>query len=226
MDRDKIISRVKKLLSFTAANATEAEVENAMTLARRLIEEYDLEDEDLRPDAHHDPTVYEYELKTPCHNSRHLIDVLATMCDCQAFYHRERRCMVLVGLDRDCTVVRELYHILLPAIRALASIRVGPGWGVQHTSYFVGVNARLRERVNELKQAAAGRTTAIVLRKDTLVKAYLDSKYVLTSSSGPKRGLMDEYTRRGYADGGSLPLDREATGSVGQATQLTQGEGR
>ena len=116
--------------------------------------------------------------------------------------------LMFFGLTHDVTVAVALYRELAVSIRTLIRLRHGKLKG-EARDYAAGLVARLIERAMAVRKdsvAAAG-TTAIVLRKDVLLKAYATDKLNLVPSKDRIRIKNWQAYCQGQEDGENVSLD-------------------
>lgn len=213
MDRDKILETIKKLLAHANDGGvqSEAEIEAYMGKARKLMDEYDVEDHEVlkrEPEKAEvgRENVYDRQGTLPYH-AEILGNVPAILFDCRAIKQRVdgRTVMSYVGLKRDVAVAIAMYHELLTSMKTVARVRYPWKWSRVHVSYCLGFAQRLVDRAKTMRTQPA-----IVLCKSAIVQAWIDENLCMresrerrTSISDPSaftRGMLD-------ADGVSLGVN-------------------
>ena len=220
--KQKIIERLRKLFAVAnCAAATEAEVESAMNLARKIMEANDLEehevlvhDEDAR-EAAYDSIVDEAPIKRKtCYTfDRHIGMACAYTCGCSMYFTNDRDdgCIHFYGLPVDVAVATALFRELLEVAKTMARVRYGDEWSRTHHVYCDGFGSHLRHRAYDAKQQAEAQactTTAIVLCKDQIVKRWAQNKLGLrtTRKSTHHYGCNTGAFHAGWSDGANVDL--------------------
>lgn len=214
---EAIVDRIKKLLKHAAdervghTEHAEHEVNVALKLARRLMEKYNLEEADLKPDE-----AARRVVSGTAHSGRSMDAILKQMaavpevvCGVKALLFKGRtEELKYFGQPRDVAVAVALYHELVATMRAMARFRVGRGWNKRHQDYGAGFVARLLARAREAREESvveAG-TTAIVVLKDQLVSSHVAALYAPKPGRTNFRVGDGEAYRRGSADAETVSL--------------------
>jgi len=244
MTREDALRKIQKLLRHAGGEGhhSEAEVENALRHARKMMESFNISLAEVQPadpaDAHkqmkdrvHEHMVYSRVGKLDNFDAT-LADILTDICDVKCFYrkksHREkkrgsdwehwvvREWVLYVGLPEDTAFAAGLYMELLVTMRSLARITVGKGkWHKGHDSYCIGFVSRMRERARMIKNyEAQPATTAIVLAKDRVVNEWVEEKFGKVKG---RTGTMRVHDSDAYHQGRAA-ADDVSLGEKGRVT--------
>jgi len=230
-ERDRIIDTIKKCLALgdRDKNPHEGEVENALRMAKNLMDKHNLsmadvaekegdsfgniKEESMKERA--GAPRWEYELPWVCDalfNTKHFSRINP--------YRTERRAVVFVGYETDVTLAVEVYKLL-----KLELMQMGLRWSkanpspemtpkqalVRRFKYVEGVVDTLRYRANrmsdEMSKADAAKVTALVVRKDKQVAEFVKAKYELTSRRQRYTDNNADAREAGESDGRKVSLD-------------------
>lgn len=240
-DRNKVVDLIEKLMrrAKDGANATEAEVEQAVLLARRLMAKHDIdmaeilakEDRELGADD-----VVELEARNAVKLDRHerlLAKVVASVCGVRWYWkgkwvenkngrYTKRHETFFYGIRTDVEAARLLYCELLIIVKALARGRVGRGDSPAIFSYCdgfaYGLNNKIKEEIQNEPPAQTNVKTLIVA-KEALMDAHGEKIGLVTAKARrPNSGKMGSAEfQQGYSDGKDFSLDKPPTnGKVNQ----------
>lgn len=204
-DKTKVLERIRKLFATASSGsgATEAEVETALRLAKKIMEANDLEEHEVlsHADAAGDrarqtaydsivdekpikrSTIHQFDRDTACCAS------LIAGC---SYYIAVGRGIRFYGLPVDVAVASALYRELINTMQTMAKVRYGETWCRNpHHHYCDGFALTLRRRAQEMHAAKSENvtSTAIVLCKDALLKRY----------GNEKLGLITGRPRKAYS---------------------------
>lgn len=161
MDREKLIQRVLKLfkLGDAARNTSEAEVMAAVTKAKQLMLEHDLEMAEVMQRATTEQAraasvVIEYASAYTVKGSfaqydsllAAAVDYICGTRNVTQRYVSGHISRLFVGDVTDVRVAAQLFMALLSDMRRHAREYIGRGWSSSHTSYCLGYSYRLYER--------------------------------------------------------------------------------
>lgn len=226
--RADIIDKLEKLMRRTKENGcSEAEIEQAIAFARRLMDKHNIEMSEVLSASNKELNINEITeecVRTHSKTDRHEISILHTVCnvcDVKAYFIKDRILnknmkfkdqykFMVFGFPNDVLAAKILYSELLIASLAMTRHRLGTGWSLQHKYYCNGFCAGLYQKSKDLKQnAGQGSTnqsacTALIRIKDQLIRQYEDGLNAKTRRSGraPKAGENGEYYQ-GLNDGKS-----------------------
>lgn len=223
IDREKALDRVRKLLNHAKSDGerySEAEVENYLRHARKLMDEFNIkEDEALgKGDADKLKAAYESIVEVHCYSRAPILDAWmislahapASICDVKVYLKKTRdttkargqwrQYIVYYGLPRDVDAACELYKQLLVAARTMCKVRYGEARPTEYRSYCQGFADRVSARASELKTQSTEQsfTTAIILAKDAILDRYTREKLNLKNRRSAKVSCRRQ---RGYVDG-------------------------
>jgi len=228
-ERDKMISRIETVLRRCdpKANATEAEVEQAMAFAQTMMRKYDVEmaevmaakGEDLDMSAIGETIVREHS-KTDKHELA-ILNALCLICGVKAYTTtvykegKRKKQMVIYGAKADMAMCHKMFTELIVLVRAMARFKVPGRWTQKHYWYCNGFGNGLYAKAVELQAkqeredaapatAPTATTTALIVRKDALIERYatenLGLKPARRSRSSRAAMLSSEYAT-GNQDG-------------------------
>jgi hypothetical protein len=234
----QVLDRIRKLLAMTdeSAGTTEGEVENAMRFARKLMDEYNLSEDQVRPpadDGRPDTAGIDREEGMTLRQwpvwMQNFALAVCRLCDVDMYWATStywrpadtvrptgrQKTAVFVGYAVDIAIAREMLKYLLTVTRVMARQRYGNRWLSPHKSYALGFSETVYHRVVTLKREAAASTgeaeacTAIVLRKADNIKAWIEQNLTLRSprKGGGTSGPTDPMAYvRGREDGKNVDL--------------------
>ena len=220
IDRDKILTRIQKLLNL-ASGSSEHEAASAAAQAQKLMAKYDLCIEDItEDDEKRATTVIEVEVASGKRMISWVYDLFCAVTD--AFGTRtlivdgyKYKGLKVVGSESDVHATRITFEYLYDTVDRLAEGQAGNGKAFIN-SYRLGVVASIREKLRaqarankkEVQAEATEAGTALVLRKD---QALVDYMKKFTGSYKPsKQNNMDVGGyRNGMVDGQNVGLDKQ-----------------
>lgn len=238
---DKIIGRIKKLLRLANNDAaSEGEIENAMAFAKKLMDQYNLEEQAIlieETDEQVASKVVEevmFAMKGTIYPQlRNLIGASAILCGCRIYYDdyhyidgKRKRAIMIYGQPHDVAVARAMFKELRASMNTLVYINYGRKHSIEQSSYRKGFSQRILSRARELngkrdrtKTPEASTCTAIVLKKDVALDIFAKGLGLV-----PKRfrtGKISSYGAydKGWDDGRNVSLD---TNQVGGTTQTSR----
>jgi len=241
-DRDSILTKLEALMKRTRENgASEAEVESAMAVARKLMDEHNVAMEEvlLRQSRGKAFTV---EIKEETARSttmprpfeQLLLHLVSEICGVRWYYRPDPKTpdrttrlthYVFYGMEQDILVAKLLFLELLVVIRAMASVKVGSGGGglqARRRAYCEGFSRGLFFKVKKQGQEAKPTTpgTSLVLCKEEALDRYstdiLNIKQV-KSKVQKKQNNPSDYNV-GWMDGAEYELNPQNKPHVTQKT--------
>jgi hypothetical protein len=239
-DRDSILSKLEALMKRTRENgASEAEVESAMAVARKLMDQHNIAMEEIllkeQQGGAQTIDVVEQDVRTSAKKDRfehYLMHAASDICDVKWYWKtfklgggRKQITLVFYGMKHDVLAAKLLFLELLVTVRAMARVKVGKGWTQRHYYYCDGFTAGLMQKAAQLKaqsQQAATSSTALILCKDQAIAKYADE--VLKAKTAKTRGidksrLSSEEFQEGYRDGCDYDLNPKREKQVEQRTK-------
>lgn len=220
------IEKIRKLMEFKQENgSTEAEVENAIKAAQRLMLKHNLDKSDI------DITTNDIDiLDIPCTWKKgtesklflhDLLAVIAASFDCRVIRvdrNTPRARYSIVGLQEDREMTSQIFHTVLPQVRHLTKTRFKESDKsltiVKFTiSYQAGFIAGLDEKLktdrelflSEEKKQAFG---LMIIKKESLIKEFIDSKLNIKTTSRVQKVNKDAFAK-GKEDGSNKNINSE-----------------
>lgn len=245
--REKIAARVRALLRMTEEKGcSEAEAMTAAEKAAELMAEYALAAEDLsdikdekfgkrsrKGYAHYKGRRAYY------HEVQFCTTAIAKFFDCEHYFNASDAELVYFGSELDT----ELAHYLTDRVRSAMDI----GWALfmktfeyrvekeggthpktMRAQYMYGFSARVRQRLNEMKEAqkktvaASTNANALVVCKQAIVKERFKETGIKVASSSTSGALPSASARNaGARDGSSVTLNTRGIGAGGVQRRIT-----
>lgn len=194
-DREAIIERIKKILARTAENsgATEAEIEQAMAFARKMMDKFNVSQEEIYKSSKGQQSIRDQIIEVEVYKRMGRLDrfdqvlgkAVSHILDLKSFSIKDiegcKVCqrLMFAGLPQDVEVGVLMYQQFLVMMRAAARLICGKGWNNSHVSYCYGFSDRLCARAQELqnRSSVACHTTAIVVLKNQIIDEVMASRY-------------------------------------------------
>ncbi len=228
----KILDQVRKLLNVTAENgASKGEIENALVLAQRMMQKYNIDQSELFMSVNDiDQTLIENKFK---HGEAKfwiwdLLCIVGKGYNCTVLRkgYTDHYFWKIVGFEQDRKMVVNLYETILPLIRNLVKQRFEANKEYNNTSkgiftrsyiegFLKGLNYRLQnDKEIYLKLEDKTKYELIVIKKDDLINDWIDrerkGKPLKSASSSPRKREEDENAFSfGYQDGVTENLNKE-----------------
>lgn len=224
-DRERIVDRIIKLFRLGTAdrNNSEAEVEAAVTKARILMAEHDIQMADIEMKTSEsaadrigviiqEHTAYTRKIANLAPYDFSVADAVATLTSTRVLSYRGRGYtrLVFIGTTLDTAVASELFLVLLQTVRRLARQTYGSRtWDTRHTSFALGCGSRLivraRDAVRTMTPIQQECTALIVRDKMSAITQYIDKKQC--TDAKPRRTQLDgDAYRLGYEAGRGVSL--------------------
>lgn len=217
MSNQKVIEKVKKLLSLHNNNTSLNEASNAYKVAQKLLAEHrlsmadiesasDLKEENIGVSDH-----CLYEGKRRITWRVRLASIVARNNGCDVLLYGGN--IRLVGRDSDFVIVKWLYDSIETQIEAMAK-HTCKGMGKGYSNDFkLGAVSRVAERLAEAKQETRDKysgTKALVLvdQKDAAIKKYVKDVLKVTSSHTGGSAKRREAFNRGQQAGNKVNLSK------------------
>lgn len=184
-DREKLIAKIKALLSMTVENgASEAEMFMGLSRARKLMDEHGVTENDLKFNGE---TVGAYrKVKTDFDKIRdQLVTPVGTFCECRSWKEGSSDTLTFCGLTSEAMFAHWLLDMLADfVIRAVENhqaqhgvrMRSGPRLSrMERESFIYGCTGRIAYRLLELAPKPLPSETGrdLVVAKNALVEEYL-----------------------------------------------------
>lgn len=174
---DDILNKVRKMMNLAhGEGASEGEIENALRMARKLMTEYGITEEQLNVNVENTTEITDEIGAQRCgfqQWEQSLAGVIGNICDVGTYRKRRPSMMDICfyGFKHDVAVAREVYATMLVSVKLLARMRCGKGWTSSHRSYADGFVAGLQAKAYDMKRQAT-QENAIILRKDIIVSKW------------------------------------------------------
>lgn len=197
-NKEKIVERIIKLLTLggqgaVASNSTEQEMEAALTKAKQLMAQHNLSMADVelkvgqtRADVFRE-RIREASAYTRKGSLAYYDKIVAqtvnALCDVTNLiytYPNGYRSMTFIGHEEDVAVAKEIFMIILEAVRAAARRTYGTGWSKSHTSYAIGFASRLYHRAKaaaDLSKPEQDTVALVLYDKNQALKAYMEEEH-------------------------------------------------
>jgi len=183
IDKDKLISTVKKLLAL-AQSPNKAEAELAAQRAYELLEKYNLE---MPTDIKEDLTITEVTLKegrTLKKWYQYLAIVVAELYFCQILtcynYDKTSYRLILVGRPHNVTICQSIFDYIYKAIlREARSIRKNAKTKYRE-SFKYGMASEIAQRLRAKKKSISNEGNALIISESALIDEYLKPKGIKT----------------------------------------------
>lgn len=229
MDRERVIEQIRKCLNLAGNNPSEAEVQAALAMAKKLMDKHDIDEAEVNVKATADQNavnVNEVDGVRRKGNVEKMDQLIAmacaTLCSCKVILLRDGSMAIcrFIGFPRDIAVAQALSEQLRIVMRTMARFKYGKKWGNEHTSYSVGFAAKLLKRATEQQEARRAApvevTGAIVLAKDHAIARFHALHYtprrMPTKKDGTERAsralsrFNDAAYKAGWNDGETIDL--------------------
>lgn len=180
-ERERVIERIKKLMSFSTANASQGEVENAIRMANKLMSDLNIQEKDLKPSADK-PCAFNMSLVMKRSGKLERMDIgvfesIHGIFNCVGWYQHTRELgkrgvakfhtAWMAGHASDLDLTISMLNELRIWMRAEARRRYGKKWGTSHTSFCEGfANGLGNAQYNWRKEAAKSGMVDPTYRRD------------------------------------------------------------
>jgi Protein of unknown function (DUF2786) len=230
--RDKMLDKIRALLSKTTENGCTPEEElAALAKARALMDAYEVTEADLQLAKDEGVVMRKGSSDDPHHIKWFLIGAIAEFCDCKGWRDREGK-LVFLGLPSDARFASWLldhlsgYVLTELADHLMGDIAVGTPRRQVINGFVDGIAGRISERLRELCKpaaAASANSRALVVVKQTLIKAKMEELGIRLRTSSASCRQQDE----GSFTAGRAAGDRASFGRPvsGRAAALRIGGG-
>lgn len=213
---NRIVERVRKLLAMADenSNASQGEIENALELARRLMTEHGIAEQEVQVQDYQPADIDEQVAASKSGYSKweqRLMRVISRITDVEVILkEREKVEVVFIGYPHDTAVACELFSSVSKSIRASARAHLGKGWNANHRSYAEGFVSGLGAKARRW-QYNASKETGIVLAKADNIRRYLDDQYSSRSSRSrrSRSNINSSAYSQGYVDGNATSLKNQ-----------------
>jgi Protein of unknown function (DUF2786) len=239
-EREKIVDRIEKLMRRTRENgASESEVETAMKLVQKLMDEHNVEMAEVmakKGQQLNASDIIEESIRTRCKIFKHeeyLFMVCCEICEVKGYYRdkfneKKRKYdkeFVAYGVGSDVRAAHILMVELLITVMALCRAKMGPGWNGPQQRYCDGFGYGLLMKVLKEKQdrqpITTSNCTTMIVRKKELIRQHGEK---LNLRQRRNRGeklsrYADSDFQRGMNDGREYEVNADRTEHVGRDTR-------
>ena len=220
------IEKIRKLMEFSVENgATEAEVENAVKLAQRLMLKHNLEKSDIKI------TVEDIsELDIPCTWKKgtesklflhDLLRVIADSLNCRVIRmntNTPKATYRIVGLTEDREMTNQIFHSVLPQVRHLTKDRYKESskelsivrFTISYQAGFIsGLNQKLKADKEEyIKLEDSEAFGLMIVKKEALIADWIANKMSIKTTNRNQRVDKDAFAK-GKEDGSHKNINAE-----------------
>lgn len=222
-DRDKMLDKIRALLSKTTENGcTQEEELAALTKARALMDAYEVTEADLQLAKDEGIVMRKGSSDDPHHIKCFLIGAIAKFCDCKGWRDREGK-LVFLGLPSDARFASWLldhlagYVLTELADHLMGDIAVGTPRRQVINGFVDGITERISERLNELCKppaAASANSRALVVVKQAMIKAKMEELGIRLRTSGSCRQQDPGSFAAGRSAGDRASFGRPVSGQA------------
>lgn len=240
--KDRIIGRIKKLMSQAEGTNFEAEMDTALKMARDLMLQHGISEQSIiveEEDTAVSAKMSEHEVwgqsQGIANYHRWLMGGVCDLTDTRFFWrssyrgkngqplHNPRSVIHVYGLEHDCSVAISLFNELKITMLTVARMTYGTKWTGSHNDYCKGFASRISERASELVKEPIEdpNCTAIVLKKDVALDLFAEKHYPnMRTAKSRQAGVGDwgAYTK-GSEDGQNVSLGTNGLGSSDKKTK-------
>jgi hypothetical protein len=224
--RDGLIKKIKALLSMTTENnCTEAEYLIALDKARAMIDAHEVTEAELQLTKQEGVVLRKETTGTnPHHIKAQMSTAVGQFCDCKAWLDRDGK-IVFLGLVSDTQFAAWLLdHLTAFVLVELTDHLMGDiALGVQRrkviNGFVYGITGRISERLRELCKppaatSANANSRALVLTKQTMIKAKMDELGIHLSTSRSSRQSDHGSYAAGRSAGDRASFGRPVSGGA------------
>jgi hypothetical protein len=222
--RDKMLDKIRALLSKTTENGcTQEEELAALTKARALMDAYEVTEADLQLAKDEGVIMRKGSPDDPHSIKFYMIRAIAEFCDCQGWRDRDGK-LVFLGLPSDARFASWLLDHLAGFVlteladHLMGDIAVGAPRRQVINGFVGGITGRISERLYKLRkplQAASENSRALVVVKQTLIKAKLKELGIRFRTSGSCRQQDAGSHAAGRSAGDRASFGRPVSGRAG-----------
>lgn len=224
-----IIDRITKLMRLASdGRASEGEIQNALSFARRLMDKHNIAEQSILLDesddvvASHIEEVEVFSRTMPSLGTfyHYLAFAVGTLCECRVYqrraygdvkgYRKLQTKIIMYGQPHDVALAKALYAELVTTMHAMARLATGQSWSHRSSrSYMVGFSSRLVQRAREAKKVSVedSSCTALVLKKDVALAKYEEGLNLKQLKSQARNNVDPHYYNKGNRDGEHVSLD-------------------
>jgi hypothetical protein len=201
-NQEKMFDKIRALLSKTTENGcTEEEELAALAKARALMDAYEVTEADLQITKEEGVVMRRGSGTDPHGIKSNMTQAVAKFCDCRAWLDRDGK-LVFLGLASDTQFATWLldhlagYVLVELTDHLMGDIAIGVQRRKVINGFVDGITWRVSERLRELCKptaaAASSNSRALVVIKQTLIKAKMDELGIKLRSGSGSRHQRDE----------------------------------
>jgi hypothetical protein len=243
---DDVVARIRKLMTYANdGSASEAEFENAMGHARKLMEKFNLSESAVLLDDTKKEDLFKSVTTQTGYTRANVFDNFdkwlaqapCIICDVRCYTSKkwrdpvtgesyvsdrtgrpqERELLIFYGLPKDCQIAIAMYHELLATMRAMVRFRFPNDWQQHFSSYCQGFVGRLIERAHAAK--ATGQ------QESSMTTAIVVRKDILLDRKREELGLVVGKGRRAkISSGAGFAAGRQDGGNVSLGSNQIRGK--
>lgn len=218
MSTQNIVEKIAKLLAL-GKSPNEAEALAAIAKAQKLMSQYSISESDVNNTVKNMGNGFIQQIVTANDGNwqeweKGLMSAIARSNFCRVIFQYKSNKIEIFGTRYDAEMAVALYALIHPQMKNLATKAFkearssinGKQWKV---SYYFGMNTKISELLRQVLQLVASETqtgTAIVLKKQDLVKEFYESNKGKTVNTSYKGNLVNGAYLKGYEDGDKLEL--------------------
>jgi hypothetical protein len=230
--RDKMLEKIRALLSKTTENGcTQEEELAALAKARALMDAYEVTEADLQLAKDEGVIMRKAPADDPHNIKSFLIGAIAEFCECKGWRDRDGK-LVFLGSPSDARFASWLLDHLGAFVQAeladhlMGDVAVGATRRQVINGFVGGITGRIAERLYELSKppvAASSNSRALVVVKQALIKAKMQELGIRLSTSTSCRQQDAGSRAAGRAAGDRASFGRPVGG---RAATLRIGSGK
>lgn len=186
-ERERILERIKKLMNFNGGNASQGEVENALRMAKRLMNDLNVSEDELNgtPKTSEDLELVDLFSRLGKLERMDLwvFGVLSEIFDAFSFTSiratyeqgrvKKRSYACVAGYKTDIRLTQQMINEVRIWMRAEARKRYGSKWGVSHTSFCEGFASGLHGAAFQWRKDLAAKGVMVSSCKKEKIIAWL-----------------------------------------------------
>ena len=207
---EKVLDRIRKLLSMAADTSSPNEAAIAAGRARKLMDQHQLTELDLKTSKDADFGISKTVTLDKSVSGK-LALAMARLNDCIAEYDMSGPIPLITfkGFLVDTVTAKELLLYLLAQCEVQAQKVSGRKAPFKH-GFAAGVQAQVRELLKDREQLKTSSGTALVVVKRSLV----EQRYGVQKTSASRANRTDPNYSAGYAAGQRINLSRQVSGQT------------
>jgi hypothetical protein len=222
--RDKMLDKIRALLSKTTENGcTQEEELAALTKARALMDAYEVTEADLQIAKNEGVILRKGSADDPHNIKWYMVGAIAKFCECKGWRDREGK-LVFLGLPSDARFASWLLdhlgaYVLTELVdHLMGDVAVGTPRRQVINGFVSGITGRISERLDELCKpppTASANNRALVVVKQALIKAKMEELGIRVRTSSSCRQQDAGSFTAGRSAGDRASFGRPVSGQVG-----------